>query len=230
MWINFIYFYFYSFLDKFYFSGKPTNLICELFLPTHLHMQNARPNWSFNMSHSHQIGLLTLRHGSATISWKHLLMHSMFYLKQAIDSVLPYIFFIKLCTYQADSDVLSSMALQKRSKDVAQKILLEEAVLRRSTRVRAQPRDSSAMAFLRYVNKWKENWHTKWSHIRDYVMNWQYLLLCHTPQAICGWCRLSQGIRAYFDLSSHIFLIWPLYLIKGRFFSGLNTEAKESGA
>ncbi|KAG1370024.1 DDT domain-containing protein [Cocos nucifera] len=43
-----------------------------------------------------------------------------------------------------------SMALQKRSKDVAQKILLEEAVLRRSTRVRAQPRDSPAMAFLRY--------------------------------------------------------------------------------
>ncbi|XP_026662028.2 DDT domain-containing protein DDB_G0282237-like isoform X2 [Phoenix dactylifera] len=50
-----------------------------------------------------------------------------------------------------------STALQKRSKDVAQKILLEEAVLRRSTRVRAQPRDSPAMAFLRYVNKWKEN-------------------------------------------------------------------------
>ncbi|XP_073099470.1 uncharacterized protein [Elaeis guineensis] len=48
-----------------------------------------------------------------------------------------------------------STALQKRSKDVAQKILLEEAVLRRSTRVRAQPRDSPAMAFLRYVNKWK---------------------------------------------------------------------------
>ncbi|CAL9081762.1 unnamed protein product [Musa textilis] len=50
-----------------------------------------------------------------------------------------------------------SLALQKRSKDVAQKVLLEENVLRRSTRVRAQPRDSSATAFLRYKNKWKEN-------------------------------------------------------------------------
>ncbi|KAM0940236.1 putative transcription factor & chromatin remodeling DDT family [Dioscorea sansibarensis] len=49
-----------------------------------------------------------------------------------------------------------SNALQKRSKDVNQKILLEEAVLRRSTRVRAQPRDSQATAYLKYVNKWKE--------------------------------------------------------------------------
>ncbi|RRT45487.1 hypothetical protein B296_00045365 [Ensete ventricosum] len=50
-----------------------------------------------------------------------------------------------------------SLALQKRSKDIAQKVLLEENVLRRSTRVRAQPRDGSATAFLRYKNKWKEN-------------------------------------------------------------------------
>ncbi|RWW03915.1 hypothetical protein BHE74_00027537 [Ensete ventricosum] len=49
------------------------------------------------------------------------------------------------------------LALQKRSKDIAQKVLLEENVLRRSTRVRAQPRDGSATAFLRYKNKWKEN-------------------------------------------------------------------------
>ncbi|XP_073003097.1 uncharacterized protein [Typha latifolia] len=49
-----------------------------------------------------------------------------------------------------------SMALEKRSKDIAHKILLEEAVLRRSIRVRAQPRDNPSMAFLRYVNKWKE--------------------------------------------------------------------------
>ncbi|WOK97380.1 DDT domain-containing protein [Canna indica] len=49
-----------------------------------------------------------------------------------------------------------SLALHKRSKDIAQKILLEENVLRRSTRVRAQPRDGSATAFLRYVNKWRE--------------------------------------------------------------------------
>ncbi|KAJ4965770.1 hypothetical protein NE237_017619 [Protea cynaroides] len=40
-------------------------------------------------------------------------------------------------------------ALQKRSRDIAQKIALEEAVLRRSTRVRAPPRDSPALAFLR---------------------------------------------------------------------------------
>ncbi|XP_020111994.1 DDT domain-containing protein DDB_G0282237 isoform X2 [Ananas comosus] len=49
-----------------------------------------------------------------------------------------------------------SMALEKRTKDIAQKILLEEAVLRRSTRVRAQPRDNPNMAFLKYVNRWKE--------------------------------------------------------------------------
>ncbi|KAJ4964333.1 hypothetical protein NE237_024272 [Protea cynaroides] len=47
-------------------------------------------------------------------------------------------------------------ALHKRSKDIAQNIALEEAVLRRSTRVRAAPRDSPALAFLRYVNKWKD--------------------------------------------------------------------------
>ncbi|XP_062219321.1 uncharacterized protein LOC133919087 [Phragmites australis] len=50
-----------------------------------------------------------------------------------------------------------SNALEKRSKDIAYKILLEEAVLRRSTRVRAQPKDNPSMAFLKYVNKWKEN-------------------------------------------------------------------------
>ncbi|KAL6899769.1 hypothetical protein ACP4OV_006427 [Aristida adscensionis] len=47
-----------------------------------------------------------------------------------------------------------SNALEKRSKEIANKILLEETVLRRSTRVRAQPKDSSSMAFLKYVNKW----------------------------------------------------------------------------
>ncbi|KAL6634162.1 hypothetical protein ACP70R_026833 [Stipagrostis hirtigluma subsp. patula] len=50
-----------------------------------------------------------------------------------------------------------SNALEKRSKDIANKILLEEAVLRRSTRVRAQPKDNTTMAFLKYVNRWKEN-------------------------------------------------------------------------
>ncbi|KAK9162101.1 hypothetical protein Syun_003003 [Stephania yunnanensis] len=49
------------------------------------------------------------------------------------------------------------LALQKRSKGIAQKIALDEAVLRRSTRVRAPRRDSPAMAFLKYVNKWKDN-------------------------------------------------------------------------
>ncbi|KAF8411903.1 hypothetical protein HHK36_004461 [Tetracentron sinense] len=48
------------------------------------------------------------------------------------------------------------LALQKRSKDIAHKIALEEAVLRRSTRVRAPLRDSPAVAFLRYENKWKD--------------------------------------------------------------------------
>ncbi|XP_048128722.1 DDT domain-containing protein DDB_G0282237 isoform X3 [Rhodamnia argentea] len=47
--------------------------------------------------------------------------------------------------------------LQKRLKHSADKIALEEAVLRRSTRVRAPPRDNPADAFLRYVNKWKED-------------------------------------------------------------------------
>lgn len=49
------------------------------------------------------------------------------------------------------------MELQKRSKELAHKIATEEAVLRRSTRVRAPPRENPANAFLRYVNKWKED-------------------------------------------------------------------------
>ncbi|KAK1267293.1 hypothetical protein QJS04_geneDACA009058 [Acorus gramineus] len=50
-----------------------------------------------------------------------------------------------------------SLALQKRSKDMAQRVMLESAVLRRSTRVRAPPKENPAMAFLNYINKWKEN-------------------------------------------------------------------------
>ncbi|KAK4264645.1 hypothetical protein QN277_025796 [Acacia crassicarpa] len=46
--------------------------------------------------------------------------------------------------------------LQKRSKEQTQKIALDESVLRRSTRVRAPPRENPANAFLKYVNKWKE--------------------------------------------------------------------------
>lgn len=41
---------------------------------------------------------------------------------------------------------------------MTQKIAVEEAVLRRSTRVRAPPRDNPALAFLKYENKWKEDW------------------------------------------------------------------------
>ncbi|OMO89494.1 hypothetical protein CCACVL1_07798 [Corchorus capsularis] len=47
------------------------------------------------------------------------------------------------------------MELQKRSKDLAHKIALEEAVLRRSTRVRAPPRENPANAFLRRVGNFK---------------------------------------------------------------------------
>ncbi|KAI4364347.1 hypothetical protein MLD38_020453 [Melastoma candidum] len=49
------------------------------------------------------------------------------------------------------------LGLQKRSKDMAEKVALEETVLRRSTRVRATPRESTGNAYLRYINKWKED-------------------------------------------------------------------------
>ncbi|KAK2966250.1 hypothetical protein RJ640_008233 [Escallonia rubra] len=49
----------------------------------------------------------------------------------------------------------NSSELQKRSKEEANRILVEEAMVRRSTRVRAPPRDSPAVAFLKYLNKWK---------------------------------------------------------------------------
>ncbi|CAI9758365.1 unnamed protein product [Fraxinus pennsylvanica] len=50
-----------------------------------------------------------------------------------------------------------NLELQKRSKEAAHRIAMEEeAVLRRSTRVRAPPRENPAFAFLKYVNKWKE--------------------------------------------------------------------------
>ncbi|KAF7840185.1 DDT domain-containing protein [Senna tora] len=48
------------------------------------------------------------------------------------------------------------LELQKRSKDLIQNIALDESVLRRSTRVRAPPRENPANAFLKYVNKWKD--------------------------------------------------------------------------
>ncbi|KAL0378169.1 UNVERIFIED_CONTAM: hypothetical protein Sradi_3122400 [Sesamum radiatum] len=46
--------------------------------------------------------------------------------------------------------------LQKRSKEETQQIEMEEALVRRSTRVRAPPRENPALAFLKYANKWKE--------------------------------------------------------------------------
>lgn len=50
-----------------------------------------------------------------------------------------------------------SLELQKRSKEVAQKAETDDADVRRSTRVRAPPGDNPALAFLKYVNKWKED-------------------------------------------------------------------------
>lgn len=47
--------------------------------------------------------------------------------------------------------------MEKRSKDLVQEVALEEAVLRRSSRVRAPPKKNPANAFLEYVNKWKED-------------------------------------------------------------------------
>uniref|UniRef100_A0ACD5UWR5 Uncharacterized protein n=1 Tax=Avena sativa TaxID=4498 RepID=A0ACD5UWR5_AVESA len=47
------------------------------------------------------------------------------------------------------------IALEKRLKEVTQKMLLEEAVLRRSSRVHAHPKDSPSVSFLDYVNAWK---------------------------------------------------------------------------
>ncbi|EOA20042.1 hypothetical protein CARUB_v10000316mg [Capsella rubella] len=47
--------------------------------------------------------------------------------------------------------------LQKRTKDIAHNIEMDEAVVRRSTRVRAPLHENPASAFLRYVNKWKED-------------------------------------------------------------------------
>ncbi|KAK6125550.1 hypothetical protein DH2020_040713 [Rehmannia glutinosa] len=46
--------------------------------------------------------------------------------------------------------------LQKRSKDEMQRIEIEEALVRRSTRVRAPPRENPSLSFLKYVNKWKD--------------------------------------------------------------------------
>ncbi|GAB2277664.1 hypothetical protein Dimus_012369 [Dionaea muscipula] len=51
------------------------------------------------------------------------------------------------------------MEMQKRNKDTTtQKAAgVEESIVRRSSRVRAPPRENPAVAFLKYVNKWKED-------------------------------------------------------------------------
>lgn len=46
--------------------------------------------------------------------------------------------------------------LQKRSKEAVQRDAMEEALVRRSTRVRAPPRENPTHLFLKYVNKWKD--------------------------------------------------------------------------
>ncbi|KAM3367571.1 hypothetical protein ACQJBY_016260 [Aegilops geniculata] len=48
-----------------------------------------------------------------------------------------------------------SNAVEKRLKEVAHQLLVEEAVLRRSSRVHAHPKDSPSTSFLEYVNTWK---------------------------------------------------------------------------
>lgn len=51
-----------------------------------------------------------------------------------------------------------SLGLQKIAKDTNQKVEVEDdATLRRSTRVRAPPKDNPALAFLKYANKWRED-------------------------------------------------------------------------
>ncbi|KAL7597994.1 hypothetical protein Lser_V15G23155 [Lactuca serriola] len=50
-----------------------------------------------------------------------------------------------------------SSEMQKKSKEAHMIQMEEEAALRRSTRVRAAPRDNPARAFLKYVNKLKED-------------------------------------------------------------------------
>ncbi|GMH10255.1 hypothetical protein Nepgr_012096 [Nepenthes gracilis] len=49
------------------------------------------------------------------------------------------------------------LELQKRNRGTAQKYAMEESEVRRSSRVRAPPRANPALAFLNYVNKWKED-------------------------------------------------------------------------
>lgn len=47
--------------------------------------------------------------------------------------------------------------MQKKSKEADRIKMEEEAALRRSSRVRAPPRENPARAFLKYVNQLKED-------------------------------------------------------------------------
>ena len=66
-------------------------------------------------------------------------------------------FFIYAQPINFSSNPVTSLELQKRLKDLTTKIALEEAVHKRSTHVRALPRENLANAFLNYVNRWKED-------------------------------------------------------------------------
>ncbi|KAG5031823.1 hypothetical protein AAZX31_06G152600 [Glycine max] len=46
--------------------------------------------------------------------------------------------------------------LQKSSKDLVHKVAQDDSMVRRSTRVRAPPRENPSKAFLKYANVWKE--------------------------------------------------------------------------
>ncbi|RAL39826.1 hypothetical protein DM860_013027 [Cuscuta australis] len=49
-----------------------------------------------------------------------------------------------------------SSGVQKRTKEEALQGLVEEAVVRRSMRIQAPPRDNPTLSFLKYINKWKD--------------------------------------------------------------------------
>ncbi|KAL8130521.1 hypothetical protein V2J09_019676, partial [Rumex salicifolius] len=51
---------------------------------------------------------------------------------------------------------LENLEMQKRAKDEAHKVELDGALVRRSTRVKAPPRENPALAFIKYTNKWKD--------------------------------------------------------------------------
>lgn len=64
---------------------------------------------------------------------------------------------MKVCCYNIIKKIDCRSEMQKKSKEAHMIQMEEEAALRRSTRVRAAPRDNPARAFLKYVNKLKED-------------------------------------------------------------------------